>query len=244
MDEIEITILKWEKYQKRKDVENPWWFAVSNELWRSAEFSLFTSDEKVVWYALLALASKQKSSRLKFNPHWFAANCHVNVTAVFTALEKIQQNQWATGFRTDSVQNFPATEQNRTLQNRTIKKYRVSSELADASPRIIDAPIENLILNLSPEASERIERIYPDKEFVNREVEKMKIWLQANSQKTPKSRAGWTRFVMGWLERGWERHRKNIQSVKVQTGEEINWDRVFGKGKNESAVISKADGKT
>lgn len=264
MREIKIEILNWEKYQRRGDIKSPWWFAVHNELWRSGEFSIFSSEEKVVWYALLGLASKERKPIVACSATWFAGINSVQVDAVFSAIEKAKQFQWIRVIRTESVRDPNAiwaphdmTVHNITIQNK-VKEITVSQELKNkpiakkksvavtqqltapsdltyVSPRATEHSIENLALNLSQDARDRIQRIYPDHEFVNREVEKMKVWLEANSRKMPKSKAGWTRFVMGWLERGWERYRKGIPSAK--TGE-INWDKIFGKDeKNGTRVL-------
>jgi hypothetical protein len=75
-------------------------------------------------------------------------------------------------------------------------------------------PVKESLENHFLYLSEQVLKIYPDKEFVSREKEKMKLWLSTNEKKAPKSKSGWTRFVMGWLERGWERYRKSIGSEK------------------------------
>lgn len=222
MQEIEIKIAKWEKYQLRKDIKNPWWFATHNELWCSAEFSLFTPEEKVVWYALLAIASKNQKAQIKFELGWFAQNAGVEKNAVLVAIEKANSNKWLTIICTESVQETYAirtahniTEQNNTKQNNT-KQNNYKNNLLTVSPELnssIPGPTENLSKNNFFEfLNQKIETLYPDKEFVSREKQKMEVWLAANSKKQPKSKAGWTRFVMGWLERGWESYRKTLQS--------------------------------
>lgn len=74
----------------------------------------------------------------------------------------------------------------------------------------------NVLENLSLTAKNRLTALYPEHDFVEREVLKMQIWLDANRHKVPKSRSGWARFVLGWLERGWESHRKGLASNAVE----------------------------
>lgn len=105
MHQIEVTILKWEKYQFRKDIKNPRWFATSNELWNNSEFSLFNSAEKVVWYALLAIASRNQKAQIKFELNWLAQNAGVDKAFVLSSIEKASDNKWLTITRTESVQN-------------------------------------------------------------------------------------------------------------------------------------------
>jgi hypothetical protein len=223
MQEIEVKILKWEKYQLRKDIKSPWWFATNNELWRSPEFSIFTPEEKVVWYALLAIASKEQKATVKFDLAWFAQNSGVEKDFVLSAIEKASNNKWLTIIRTESVRDPYAirtahniTRHNKTEHNNT-KQDKYKNNLLTVSPELsssIAGPTEEELIknNFSEFLNQKIETLYPDSDFVSREKEKMKVWLAANPKKQPKSKSGWTRFVMGWLERGWENYRKTIQS--------------------------------
>jgi len=220
MQQIEIKILKWEKYQLRKDIKSPWWFATHNELWNSGEFSFFTPEEKVAWYAFLAIASKQQKAEIKFELAWFAQNAGIKKDAVLSAIKKASDNNWLLAIRTESVQNpyeirtaHNITEHNNTEHNNTKNNlFIVSSELKNS----ITEPTEQTLIksNFTEFLNNKIETLYPDKDFVTREKEKMKVWLAANPKKSPKSKSGWTRFVMGWLERGWEQYRKSIQTEK------------------------------
>ncbi len=48
-----------------------------------------------------------------------------------------------------------------------------------------------------------------DKEFLGREFARMAAWCIENASRKPSSRAGWKRFVRGWLERAHEKARKS-----------------------------------
>lgn len=67
--------------------------------------------------------------------------------------------------------------------------------------------------------NEKLSSLYPQ-EYLDREKTKMEIWLVSNPQKNPKSQRGWTRFITGWLERGWEQYRKTLQT---QAPKKKNW---------------------
>lgn len=70
---------------------------------------------------------------------------------------------------------------------------------------------------LTATTASKLKILYPDAEFLKREFLKMEMWLEVNSRKTPKSKSGWSRFILGWLERGWEPHRKSLSSTRVGT---------------------------
>lgn len=61
---------------------------------------------------------------------------------------------------------------------------------------------------------EQVNAIYRDVAYLEREVRKMSVWLSDNRHKIPKAQRGWTRFVSGWLERGWEQYRRSLTSQK------------------------------
>lgn len=55
-------------------------------------------------------------------------------------------------------------------------------------------------------------KIYQDPGWMEGEVRKMALWLNANRGKMPRSKSGWHRFTAGWLERGWEKYRRALPS--------------------------------
>ena len=141
MQEIRIKIVKWEKYQHRKDTKNPWWFSVHNELWRNPEFSIFTAEEKVVWYAVLAIAGKRKNAEIIIDLTYLAQNAGVDKNSVLTAIEKCKNNNWIEGTCTESVRNLyetrtlhNITRHNITLQNIITKDTDLENQVSIKKP--------------------------------------------------------------------------------------------------------------
>lgn len=54
-----------------------------------------------------------------------------------------------------------------------------------------------------------------NQEYINREFIKMTAWFIANPGETKKTHRGWSRFVSGWLDRGWAAFQK-AQSSPTQ----------------------------
>ncbi len=70
MDFIEVTINNWEKYNKRKDIKKPWWFALSNTLIADPDFVTFTAEEFRAWIYILSQASLHGSPTVPLQfPH-------------------------------------------------------------------------------------------------------------------------------------------------------------------------------
>lgn len=216
MNDIEVTILNWDKYQFRKQIKSPSWFRVENRLWCDQQFFYFTGEERWIWICLLSLASQKQSATLSISLEWFSQNSGVSVDSIKSSLQKLKDNkclEYTLRGRNVHVPECVSTRQDITRHNKTRQDITKTFSIAvkQASPPM---PMKESLENHFFYLSEQILKIYPDQEFVSREKEKMKLWLSTNEKKAPKSKSGWTRFVMGWLERGWERYRKSIGSQK------------------------------
>lgn len=214
MQETEVVILNWEKFNPRKDVSNPSWFRLQNQMWNDSQFFTFTAEERWIWVCLLSIASQKNTSKLSFCLEWLALQTGVSNATIENALIKLERNGCVTStLRARDVHGRYITDiTNKTNITKQDKTKTFSSELKNS---ITEATEQTLIKsNFTEFLNNKIETLYPDKDFVTREKEKMKVWLAANPKKSPKSKSGWTRFVMGWLERGWEQYRKSIQTEK------------------------------
>lgn len=121
-EEIKVTIAQWEKYQLRKDIKSPWWCAIDNELWRADEFSTFSPEEKVVWYALLQIASKARRSDLTFKTLWVARCSGVQPKSVKNCVLKAKNLGWLYETRTEPVRNPSPTLHDMTRYKTLVQK--------------------------------------------------------------------------------------------------------------------------
>src|SRR5690606_31572943 len=55
---IELRFSNWEKFQPRKDVKHPWWFAISNKIYRDELWDELPGDLFKAFYFLLAHTSE------------------------------------------------------------------------------------------------------------------------------------------------------------------------------------------
>lgn len=71
-----IQINNWGKYQKRKDVAKPWWFALSNNLVSGdPDFYDFNDSELLFWIYILSEASKHNKCGIVVHNFEFARRC-------------------------------------------------------------------------------------------------------------------------------------------------------------------------
>lgn len=73
-----------------------------------------------------------------------------------------------------------------------------------------------LLARVKPHVVETWLELYPDRAWIMREILKASNWCVENPHKAPKSRVGV--FLGGWLERGWDRHRKSLTSQPSHRG--------------------------
>lgn len=239
MEEVEITVVNWKKYNPEGErVKTPHWFRINKDMALSDSLDELDAEQCWVWIQILSECCRKNSATIVLKVAKIARFSKVSKGVVCNTLELLEKHD---ALRR-SAESTPPTEQNITEQTEQTEHNRTNTvcvELASPDSPLATLPLENFVLYLSLDTRNRIERIYPDKDFVIREVEKMKVWLSSNPQKSPKSRSGWSRFVMGWLERGWDRHRKTIQSAKADM---TDWANVFNTGvKNASKDVSRRD---
>lgn len=175
-----------------------------------AAVSLLSIEERWGWVCALCLAGKANNSgTFKMTEQSFASFSGLPVSTIVSLFEKLQQYQLVRinkVTRTDTNGSVP-------VHNITERTEQDTSETVASAPSSESTPP---LLLLSKKALGKIDTLYPDKSFVEREVTKMELWLDANHKKAPKSNSGWTRFVLGWLERSWEQYRKSLPTVTVK----------------------------
>jgi hypothetical protein len=123
---LTVEILNWDKYNPRKDVKKPAWFACSNSLFDNHEFYDFTHTEMISWIYMLSLASKKLSGVITIHWEHLERIGRIKKKDFLAAIEKLQRNHCVRvsslptyGSRTESVQNPYATQQDKTLHNKT-----------------------------------------------------------------------------------------------------------------------------
>lgn len=116
---LEVEIINWEKYNPRKDIKHPRWFAFDNRMLESAQFFHFTADELKAWVYLLSQASQKSNSKIELFFEHAERVCGIKRKSFEAALEKLEKIQVVHVSVRDpyaSVQNPTATLHYTTLQ--------------------------------------------------------------------------------------------------------------------------------
>lgn len=86
--------------------------------------------------------------------------------------------------------------------------------------------VNDMAMNLPKHTTERWISLYPDSEFLKREIIKAFGYYQDNARKKPKSVRGWCQALSSWLERAWSKSARFTKG----TGGSVDWNSVFTKG--------------
>jgi hypothetical protein len=122
---MQITILKWEEYNYRKDIKTPRWFRFEHSFFENHEFYDFTHTEMVCWVYLLCLASKKNSATILVNKSHVEHIGKIKFKDFEKAIQKLEQIQCVSVDVTDTngsvrIRNVHVTDTCATLHNKTL----------------------------------------------------------------------------------------------------------------------------
>lgn len=216
---MEIEILNWANYNKRNDYRRPYWFALSNRLVEDPDFFEFSAEEFKAWIYILSIASQKNSAKIKINFIHAEKVSNIKKKTILSALnhlEKIKAVQILYETCTDPVQNPNATIQYNTIHNITEHNNTLCTVGSEDPPMPKELDFNILV---SDNIKKRWLELYPDQEFIKREMLKAKNWCEINPIKKPRTEKGWSRFLSSWLEKGWVNHIKTKASNKINDSE-------------------------
>lgn len=118
------------------------------------------------------------------------------------------------------------------------KDKNKEKEKGDARGGEIPSSSDDLLKITSPE----ILKLYADSpDYTAREAVKAWAWVENNSHKAPRTMRGFRQFFSGWLERGWDEHRKKLPSnVNTQSSTPGDWESLAAQALN--AILKHGSG--
>lgn len=174
MDFIEIELKKFDSLVKRKDIKNPQWFAMPNDILEHPDFFDVTGDEFKVFTWICGVATKLNTSRIKVFVELCARRLNLPTETVKLTINKLSGKRWDVTdtyvIRTESVHTRTATEQNRTEQNK--------EEESDKAQILGNKYFKRI----SPETKELLFKTYPI-DFIKRELITGITYLERNIQR-------------------------------------------------------------
>lgn len=114
---IKLSITNWEKYNPRRDIKRPSWFAMSNQMLRDPTMDGMSSDDIIVWIHCLSLASEQCDKNIVLDTKYLTVYRGCAESVQMCAIRKLCKIGFLTQIRTRHVRNPYATQQDRTEQD-------------------------------------------------------------------------------------------------------------------------------
>lgn len=103
----------------------------------------------------------------------------------------------------------------------------VETAVAAKQPSRFDAlDSRDVISRIPRQTAERWMGLYPDPDWMQRELVRAIGWYLDNGNKKPKSIRGWCQALSSWLERGWQKHAR--YSKGTDNVHSLDWEKVFG----------------
>jgi hypothetical protein len=124
---VEVEIKNWEKYNPKRDQTTYTWLRLDNEFYCSPDLFDLTCEQKMVWIAILCIASRKNSGKVQANVNYIAHHLRIVSESVLEALEIFEQRGLTTAHdRTLSQPSTATTPTNVTNERneRTLPRTR------------------------------------------------------------------------------------------------------------------------
>lgn len=92
MSKITLTVNNWDKYNPRKDIKNPSWFAFSNRMIEDEDIFELSGVEFKAWVYVLSKASQKNSDTVEIDSKHFSRICGAPIDSMTTMLVKMSNN--------------------------------------------------------------------------------------------------------------------------------------------------------
>lgn len=118
VEEIEITIVNWEKYNPQEfKSKYPHWFRMNKDTLQSQSLFELEPAERWVWIGLLCLACEKKTPNISCAKKWLAHRLGVTAQVLDSAIKKLLASSSLEVYSKLLSSKCPSTEHNSTLQD-------------------------------------------------------------------------------------------------------------------------------
>lgn len=213
-----IEIVNWDKFNPRKDLKATSWLRLQNSLFDDHNFFEWSHSEVLFWIYILSLASKKQKGEIRFSQSHAERIGRFDRKVIDEAMEKLVELQCITvtlhARNTDVTRTLRArhtTNERTNERNERDETDAATSAPPMLAPELLTESTQEILERTKPEAQKAWLGIYTDHSWIKLELAKAWAWCKSNPSKAPKS--DWTRFVNGWLSRGWDNYRKTLPST-------------------------------
>ena len=209
MEEIQITIVNWDKHQTKSDwLRHPHWFKIKNDMPSSNSLFSLSAEQKWAWVCMLCVASKKNTGTIKVSLDWLSSISGVCKQSVLQMVDFLIKNGTLTKNRQKIVRKS-TTDKNRIDKNRIEIKEKPASLVA------VDFSVFKISEQLEPYQLHALEQTYPQ-EFLAREFKLLKASLVTRDKPLPSNKTHWYRLIASHMKREWLKEPpQKITEVRV-----------------------------
>lgn len=140
---IHLTIIKWDKWNPRKDLKSTSWLRLQNTVFEDPQFYDFSHSEFLFFVYLLCLASKKQSGRIDIHVAHAERVGRFQVIVIFSAIEKLKDLHIIR--ERDAKETEPHADV--TLRTNEHNETERTNNLVEAKPRRMKFDFEDIYKN-------------------------------------------------------------------------------------------------
>lgn len=209
---VTITIVNWDKFNPRKDIKNPSWFAFSNRMIEDADFFDLEHGEFKAWIYCLSRASQKSSGEVDIDFRHAEKICNLNrkdFDGMFKKLKNqicVQDNESHVRQAYASVRTAVHDRHNKQTEQTNITKQTAEEGVGNCEP-IVSNKIMQTLKTLYQYPEEIINEIAKD------------AWLVYLGDPNPEK--NWERFLTHYFKNEKEKIRERLIRPKQKTWQEL-----------------------
>lgn len=137
---MRLKFKNWDKYNKRqKDIKNPFWFALSNQVFLDPFFADLSDQERMTFLWLLCEASKQnKYGEVEVSERLYVQITGYKISVLTDTVSKLLKSGCAAGSRQDGGGITASTRQDKTEQETLSSKADEVTEAVEGGLKTTD----------------------------------------------------------------------------------------------------------
>lgn len=210
-----ITVLNWNEHNlsHRKSFKKT---LIANDFCTDAKIQSLPMTTRWLFLNLLLTCGDTCGDTLELSAQRLRAmlECNRNVDGVLDELQSLRLVTWEkTSLIEEKLKEIKVKE--RKVSAEAKEKEIVSTQVSKAAIRGAidefshDEVCLKFLENVTHKAQKSWLSAYPSIDWICHEIRKANAWCETNSHKAPKDRG---RFMLTWLNRGFENYRKTLQS--------------------------------
>lgn len=224
---VSLRIPNWNKHNSGNfKLKYKHWFKNKADIIYSPGLLGLSPGQKWFWIYILAQTCAQNNGdTVCLNLQHAVRTTELELETIFQAIEILKENDTIEIVGDFTTPLLSPKGENALIDKSRVDKIRLDKNRIDKireEKEVSTEPIKPSVAVVTEKVSkdgfkdffnEKLLKLYPQ-DYIDREKIKMELWLTTNPQKNPKSTRGWTRFITGWLERGWDGYRKGLATEK------------------------------